>query len=260
VIDNYYFSNYLYLNIMKIEILEAIVINRPSKIIKSPYMADIKINNKEELAHSPSLNLCGLIDKNTNVLVSTCFNNCRKSKYTIELVKYNKIIIGANPLFANKIFSKFYTKFDEFKDYKIEKKEVSIYDSRLDFLLKKNNEKFYVEIKNVPLVKIENNITTSIFPDGYKKSNNVCVSDRAYKHIIDLIKLKNEGYRVSLVFIIQRSDSDIFSPNYIKDKIYSDKLKEAYKKGVEIYAYKFKWSVKDNIAKCKFMKQISVKF
>ena len=188
---------------MKIEILEATIINRPSKIIKSPYIVDIKINNKEVIAHNPSLSLGGLIDENTNVLVSKCKNNCRKSKYTIELVKYNNTIIGANPLFANKIFSNFYTKFNEFKDYKIDKKEVTIHGSRLDFLLTKSNEKFYVEIKNVPLVKIENNITTSIFPDGYKKSGNICISDRAYKHIIDLIKLKNEGYRVSLVFIIQ---------------------------------------------------------
>lgn len=245
---------------MKLEISEAIVINRPSKKIKSPYVADIKINNNEELAHSPSLGLCGLIDKNTKVLVSKCKNDCRKSKYTIELVRNNKIIIGANPLFANKIFSEFYKKFNEFKDYKIEKQEIKIHNSRLDFLLSKNNEKFYVEIKNVPLVKLENNITTAIFPDGYKNSKNMCVSDRAYKHIVDLIKLKKEGYRVSLVFIVQRSDPEIFSPNYSIDKIYSDKLKEAYDKGVEIYAYKFKWSIKDNVAKCKFMKRIDIQF
>ena len=68
------------------------------------------------------------------------------------------------------------------------------------------------------------------------------------------------GYRVSLVFIIQRSDSDIFSPNYIKDKIYSDKLKEAYNKGVEIYAYKFRWSIRNNIAKCKYIKKLDILF
>jgi sugar fermentation stimulation protein A len=245
---------------MKIEILEAKIINRLSKKIKSPYIADIEINNKEELAHNPSLGLGGLIDKNINVLVSKCKSDCRKSKYTIELVKYNKIIIGANPLFANTIFSNFYTKFNEFKDYIIFKQEVKIYDSRIDFLLKKSNEKFYVEIKNVPLVKTENDIITAIFPDGYKKTNNLCISDRAYKHIIDLIKLKKEGNRVGLVFIVQRCDPDIFSPNYLKDKIYSEKLKEAYSKGVEMYAYKFKWSIKNNIAKCKFIKRIDIQF
>ena len=66
--------------------------------------------------------------------------------------------------------------------------------------------------------------------------------------------------RVSLVFIVQRSDAEIFSPNYIKDKIYSEKLKDAYDNGVEIYAYKFKWSIKDNIATCKFIKRIDILF
>ena len=78
---------------MKIEIHKAKIINRPSKQIKSPYMADINIDNKIELAHSPSLGLCGLIKENTDVLVTQCKNECRKSKYTIELVKNNKIII-----------------------------------------------------------------------------------------------------------------------------------------------------------------------
>ena len=208
---------------MKIEIHKAKVINRPSKKIKSPYMADIEIEHNIELAHSPSLGLCGLIKENVNVIVSQCKNECRKSKYTIELVENNKVLIGANPLFGNKIFSEFYTKFKEFKNYEIEKQEVTIHNSRLDFLLnnKENKDKkFYVKIKCVPLVEIINDKTVATFPDGYKNSKNMCISDRAYKHIEDLIKLKNEGYKVSLVFIIQRNDAEIFSPNYNKDKIY----------------------------------------
>jgi sugar fermentation stimulation protein A len=245
---------------MKIEIHKAKVIYRPSKKIKSPYMADIEIDNIIELAHSPSLGLCGLIKENSNIFVSQCKNECRKSKYTIELVESNKVLIGANPLFANKIFSNFYSKFNEFKNYEIEKKEVKIHNSRLDFLLVKNDKKCYVEIKNVPLVEITNNTVVATFPDGYKNTKNICISDRAYKHIEDLIKLKDKGFRVSLVFIVQRSDAEIFSPNYSKDKIYSEKLKEAFDKGVEIYAYKFSWRIKNNIATCKFMQKIDVQF
>ena len=61
-----------------------------------------------------------------------------------------------------------------------------------------------------------------------------------------------------MVFIIQREDPDFFKPNYARDKIYSEKLKEAYDKGVEIYAYKFKWSIKNNIGSCKFIKKIPI--
>jgi len=267
---------------MNIELKKAIIINRPSKYIKSPYLADIKINNSSELAHSPSLGLCGLIITNVNVMVSVCDNECRKSKYTIELIEINDpenkkpIWIGANPQYGNKIFYNFIKELKEFNKFTIEKSEIKILNSRLDFLLNNNkNEKFYVEVKNVPLVDynpklhdtkkekltfaIENNyIRSSIFPDGYKNSKNQCISDRAYKHLDDLITLKEKGFRTALVFIIQREDSEYFRPNYIRDKIYSDKLKEAYKKGVEIYAYKFKWSVKNNKGSCKFIKRLHV--
>ena len=232
-------------------------------------MADIIIedtNNKStELAHSPSLGLCGLIINETQVMVSTCEEGCRKSKYTIELVYINNVgWIGANPQYGNKIFSSFINKFSEFNEYKIEKAEIKVLNSRLDFLLVNDkNEKFYVEVKNVPLVdsinsekldkskKLVNSnksdkSVAAIFPDGYKNSKNQCISDRAYKHLEELIELKKKGFRTALVFIIQREDPDFFKPNYARDKIYSEKLKEAYDKGVEIYAYKFKWSIKNN--------------
>ena len=267
---------------MIIEIQKVKVINRPSKTVKSPYMADIEINNKIELAHSPSLGLCGLIITDVDVMVSQSTNETRKSKYTIELVqnlnpKKKKIWIGANPLFANKIFANYLPKFNEFKNYIIEKPEIKIHNSRLDFLLinelkqkcynelkqKCYNElkqKCYVEVKNVPLIEYENNIVFATFPDGYKTSKQMCISDRAFKHLDDLIKLKNEGYRVCLVFIIQRDDAEYFKPNYKRDKIYSEKLKEAFDIGVEIYAYKFKWSVRNNNATCKFLNKVNVVF
>ena len=93
-------------------------------------MADIIIedtnnNTSTELAHSPSLGLCGLIINETQVMVSTCEEGCRKSKYTIELVYINNVgWIGANPQYGNKIFSSFIKKFSEFNEYKIEKAEV----------------------------------------------------------------------------------------------------------------------------------------
>ena len=253
---------------LKIEMTKAIIVNRPSKSIKSPYLADIEIDNNIILAHSPSLGLCGLIIKDINVMVTKTENGSRKSKYTIELVqsinaKNKKVWIGANPSYGNKLFTIFYNKFDEFKDYTIEKPEIKVLNSRLDFLLvNKLKEKCYVEIKNVPLISYneESNIISSIFPDGYKNSKNICISDRAYKHVENLIKLKSQGYRACLVFIIQREDSENFKPNYARDKIYSEKLKEAFDQGVEIFIYNFKWTIKNNIASCKFLKKLEIVF
>jgi hypothetical protein len=45
---------------MNIKLKKAIIINRPSKTIKSPYLADIIINETTELAHSPRCKKYGI--------------------------------------------------------------------------------------------------------------------------------------------------------------------------------------------------------
>ena len=42
------------------KLYDAIIKNRPSKKIKSPFVADALIENKEFLVHTPSLGCCGL--------------------------------------------------------------------------------------------------------------------------------------------------------------------------------------------------------
>lgn len=182
-------------------LVQVSVINRPSKKIKSPYLADISIKSKTELAHSPGLGLCGYISKDSIVAVSSSDNEKRKSKYTIELVKVknddNKSIwVGANPVTSNLFFRrmielnllKFLPKIDFIKQ------EITFdnLSSRYDFMLESysKNKKYIVEIKNVPIIdypldKIPqfrkfpirtNNVRTAIFPDGYQSKKGVCVS------------------------------------------------------------------------------------
>jgi DNA-binding sugar fermentation-stimulating protein len=63
-------------------LIEATVIKRPSKIIKSPYVSDLKLENdeKEHLGHSPSLGCCGLADNGRKVLVQHIDTSKNKSK------------------------------------------------------------------------------------------------------------------------------------------------------------------------------------
>ena len=45
------------------------IIKRPSAHIKTPYVADVTVDNIEFLAHTPSLGCCGLADKGATVLM-----------------------------------------------------------------------------------------------------------------------------------------------------------------------------------------------
>ena len=63
-----------------LEIVE--VVNRPSKDVKSPYLADVKSKGKKDLfmVHSPALGLCGYISQGSKVAISKKFD-CNVKRY-----------------------------------------------------------------------------------------------------------------------------------------------------------------------------------
>jgi len=260
-----------------IKFKKALVINRPSKKIKSPYLADIKLfddaNNLidiEHLAHSPTLGCNGMIS--SNVIVYVTENNdseTRKSKYTIFNIQISnpEIIIGVHPMTANAIFENILKNniLSELKNAKNIKREVTILNSRIDFYCEIDDKKVFLEVKNVPIAdyvnspveekknkKDKNTITTNLstnneyekiglFPLGYRKKKEDLISPRAYKHLEDLIEIqKKENHQAYLIYIIQRADVKYFSPSLI-DKTYYDKVYEAIDNGVKVIPLLVMW-------------------
>ena len=66
---------------------KGVIIKRPSAHIKTPYVADVTIENIEFLAHTPSLGCCGLADKGAEVLMEKTEKT--KSKIFIIIVLQN---------------------------------------------------------------------------------------------------------------------------------------------------------------------------
>jgi sugar fermentation stimulation protein A len=100
--------------------------------------------------------------------------------------------------------------------------EVKYGKSRLDFLIEKDGEKIWVETKGVSLA--ENKV--AMFPDA--------PSERAVKHLQELIELKENGDRAAVVLLIFR-DSNIFRPRYETDPKFNEYFYRAIEKGVEVY-------------------------
>ena len=271
-------------NIIKYNgLIDAIVVNRPSKINKSPYLIDIKINGKIEMCHSPGLGLSGLIRPGIKirVLPIECDGKSKRcSKYTVEKVlveekeiRGNKTWLGANPIRANLILFNTIKKqiFERLKDVTITHQEYTIGNSRLDFRGNdtKGNEVF-IEVKNVVVadyhistaprdrkifytdIEKKNYKRIGVFPDGKTKPGNTIVSPRAYKHLFELEKIsKRNKKRAILIFILQRSDCTGFVPNYVKDPTYSNKLYDLINNSkVEVYVLSYKWR-KDTLYFCK---------
>ena len=70
--------------------------------------------------------------------------------------------------------------------------------SRLDYLVEKNGEKIWIEVKGVSLSENKH----AIFPDA--------PSTRACKHLETLMELKEKGDRAGVLLLVFR-DSDDFS-------------------------------------------------
>src|SRR6056300_356868 len=117
------------------------------------FFTDIKLNQETIVAHCPNTgSMMGLLDEGNEVFVSKNDDPKRKLKYTLEIIKVKKNLVGVNTHFANKIafhgLSNNFVK--EVKNTNNIKPEVFFdKETRFDFLVEKDNQKTFVEVKNV---------------------------------------------------------------------------------------------------------------
>lgn len=216
---------------------------RPSKHCKTPYVADVLINEESFLGHTASLGCCGLCDKGAEVLCCKIEKKNNKCPYKVLLNKSGDNIIGIDPGLAEQLVNQIFQK-NLFGNLKIKsfKTQVKYEKSRFDFAgIDTNDIPFILEVKNVPLVK--NNI--SYFPDGFKKKKDQPVSPRAVKHLNELASLVSENQRCVICYVIQRDDSSGFSPSN-DDLIYKEAFVRAVEKGVEVICLVVKWDILGN--------------
>ena len=257
---------------------EGSVVKRPSKFIKSPYVADILKNNSLDtiLGHTASLGCCGLADAGATILMAPVPSKKKKDdgklhcKYrvylSVLLERGKETIVGIHPKLAEDLTeaalkSNLLSKLQNIKKYR---REAAIYvegkvDSRFDFAgIDENDIPFIMEVKNVPLADYED-ITTkerkgkfyddravdskiAYFPDGYRKKSSEPVSPRALKHIRELTLIKRESKsRCIMCYVIQRTDVDRFQPSII-DPEYRQAVKSAIDAGVEIITLVIRWT------------------
>ena len=198
------------------------------------FFVDIKVNNQIITAHCPNTgSMMGLLDEGNEVWVTKNDDPNRKLKYTLEIIKVNKNLIGINTHRANRIAEHGLKNklIDEFKKIKFIKPEFKFSkDTRFDFLC----DKKIIEVKNVTLTR-ENKIAE--FPDA--------ITLRGKKHLIRLIDSMNKKYDPYVLFLTQIQDINKFriakdiDANYYKDYI------EAKKAGVNFIAYRCYLSSKE---------------
>jgi sugar fermentation stimulation protein A len=112
-----------------------------------------------------------------------------------------------------------------FSGYDVEKSEYGYGHSRFDFFLPSYEKGCLLEVKSCTFVED----SVALFPDA--------VTLRGRRHVIELARAIDEGYRACVLFVIQRTESTVFAPNDETDPKFGEALREAATKGVEVYAY-----------------------
>jgi len=150
----------------------------------------------------------------------------RKTKYDFIAIQMGNQLVGIDSRVVNQIIAEALKKkqLPEFSAYLQIEPEALYSGSRIDFMLAQGAQKCLLEVKSVNVV--EDGV--ALFPDA--------PTERGQKHLKFLIQAKSEGIRACVIFVVQRPDARAFAPNRAADPVFAQILREAYAKGVEIYA------------------------
>ena len=160
------------------------------------FFVDVKLKKEIVTAHCPNTgSMMGLLDKGNEVYLLKNEDPKRKLKYGVEIFKTRNNLVGVNTHLANKIVKHglINNLIKELKNNKSIKPEVFFNkETRFDFLVEKNDQKSFIEVKNVTLFR---NKKTAEFPDA--------ITSRGSKHLLTLIDAIKKGYKSYLIFLVQ---------------------------------------------------------
>ena len=233
------------------ELMRATVVWRPSKVIKSPYVADIRVGDDFLAAaaaavvqcHSPGLGCGGMVAAGTVVYVSRNGDGT-KTAYTTHVAEVvdddGTVYVGIHPMISQKVAGLL---LDRLYLDVCWKTEVACLDSRLDFVGDcANGKKVYVEVKNAMICKdlsVRRGSRRALFPDGYRSAGSVTTSPRAVKHAATLTALAKlqDTEAAYLVFIVPRDDCGGGLELNRADPVYCSAVIEALKAGVKVAVF-----------------------
>ena len=209
------------------------------KLIKryKRFFVDVKLNKQIVTAHCPNTgSMKGLLDEGNDVYLLKHDDPKRKLKYGLEIIKAHKNLVGVNTHMANKIVNHGLNNnlIKELNNCEKIKPEVFFNEeTRFDFLVEKNKQKIFVEVKNVTLFRDKK---TAEFPDA--------ITSRGSKHLITLIDAIKKGYKSYLIFLVQIQNMEYFKIAKDIDNDYFENYMKAKKAGVNFLAYRCQISSK----------------
>lgn len=202
-------------------IVKAVFLERPNRFI-----AYVDINGVKETVHVKNTGRCReLLQKGATVYLEKSDNPSRKTAYDLVAVVKNGRLINMDSQAPNKAVEEWLLTKELFKDLVLLKPETKYKNSRFDFYVKCAGREAFIEVKGVTLEKDG----VVAFPDA--------PSERAVKHVHELIDAKQDGYDVYVLFVVQMKNVKYLIPNEETHPEFAKALRDASGAGVNILAY-----------------------
>ena len=190
-------------------------VSRPNRFI-----ANVLIDGVAVVAHVKNTGRCReLLLPSAEVYLERSDNPQRKTAYDLIAVrKSNGLLINMDSQAPNQVVREWLNQqaFDRIIP------EYTYGNSRVDFYMEKENQRFLLEVKGCTLERDG----IGFFPDA--------PTERGTKHLRELIKAVSDGYHAAVTFVIQMDGISEVRPNTETDPEFAKALREAREAGVKV--------------------------
>lgn len=192
------------------------------------FIAEVYIEGIKERVHIKNTGrLKELFLPGAEVLLAVSDNPNRKTKYSLISVLKGDLWVNIDSQAPNTVGFEALEegKIIEVGNVDLVKREVKYGASRFDLYFMQGDSEGFIEVKGVTLEREG----VAMFPDA--------PTTRGTKHVLELAKAAQEGYKCAVLFIVQIKGCHKFVPNRETDPAFADALLQAAEAGVQILAY-----------------------
>lgn len=220
-VTNSFYGNGLH-NMKYNNIITANFIERPNRFI-----AYVNIAGERTKVHVKNTGRCReLLQEQAEVYLEKSANPERSTAYDLVAVDKTGRLINMDSNAPNKVVGEWLAAGGLYRDVSLVRPEKVFGNSRFDFYVESEaGERAFIEVKGVTL----ENDNVAAFPDA--------PSERAVKHIEELVEAHAQGYEAYLIFVVQMKGISHVEPNWKTQPAFGEALKKARQAGVHLLAY-----------------------
>ena len=188
---------------------------------KNRFAATVLLDGKEETVHVKNTGRLGeLLSPDADVILQNCAAENRKTRYDLICVRKPKLgWVNIDSQATNKAMLAWL----QDSGFSNIRSEYRYGASRLDFYAEKDGEKYLIEVKGCTL-ELDG---VGYFPDA--------PSERAVRHLGELMGAKKEGYRAVIAFVITVPQVTKVLPYEKNDPAFAVAFRHAMEAGVEVW-------------------------